>query len=54
MEVDEEEGEEGMKEPEGKAVAEDSGAAPPAMLAVMKSRTGCKILLRLLAPEHTG
>lgn len=28
--------------------------APPALLAVITHRNGCKLLLRLLAPDHTG
>lgn len=27
---------------------------PPALLAVITHRNGCKLLLRLLAPDHTG
>lgn len=52
MDID---GEEGAGKGEGGA--EEKGepeAAPLALVSVMTHRNGCKLLLRLLAPEHTG
>lgn len=52
MEVDgEDEQEKKEKEVEEKEVDED---APLALVSVMTHRNGCKLLLRLLAPDHTG
>lgn len=33
---------------------EEPEPAPLALVSVMTHRNGCKLLLRLLAPEHTG
>ena len=49
MDVDESPAEGGGREEE-----KVDESAPPALLEVMTSRNGCKLLLRLLAPEHTG
>lgn len=40
------------EEEEGKRGSEES--VPTALVAVMTNRNGCKLLLRLLAPDHTG
>lgn len=55
MEVEREEKEENVaqvEEEEGRKAENET--APPALLAVMTHRNACKLLLRLLAPEHTG
>lgn len=51
---------EGAAEPEVDAMdtedqsEQEKEAAPLALFAVMTHANGCKLLLRLLAPEHTG
>lgn len=60
MDVDgeeEEEEQEGGGEGEDEDEAEDEEEpepAPLALVSVMTHRNGCKLLLRLLAPDHTG
>ncbi len=59
MDVDEaeEDGAGGGKEGEAEGEEEDEEEekeAPLALVSVMTHRNGCKLLLRLLAPEHTG
>lgn len=63
-EGEEEEGEEDAEdggEEEGEGEGEDQVSLekgeeelPTALVVVMNHRNGCKLLLRLLAPEHTG
>lgn len=63
MDIDSEEG--GAVETEGRVegstgdvdAMDEEGVkedAPMALVAVMTNRNGCKLLLRLLAPDHTG
>lgn len=55
MDVDEaeEDGAGGGKEGEAEGEEEEE-EAPLALVSVMTHRNGCKLLLRLLAPDHTG
>ena len=53
-EGNEEGGEEAEEEDEDEEEAEEEEPAPLALVSVMMHRNGCKLLLRLLAPERTG
>lgn len=53
MDVEEEGGAAEVEEEEAKKEEEEE-AAPLALMSVMTHRNGCKLLLRLLAPDHTG
>ncbi|CAM9405372.1 unnamed protein product [Scytosiphon promiscuus] len=54
MDVEEEGGEQEEAEGEDEVDSEEQEAPPLALMSVMTHRNGCKLLLRLLAPDHTG